>query len=141
MRRADHSSRGFLQTLVCRCLFLILTAQKRGSHEHRWAAAPQKKILKINSDYFLRGNNRSHIYSYRCSNSGLYPVQPVRDLWRVKWHWDRPFSELIWLSFRQCCTLVFIFLLLFDGQGGETWKPSKNSFLFPKRTSVLTEIS
>jgi hypothetical protein len=34
----------------------------------------KKKNLGINANYFPRGNNRSHIYSYWRSKSGLYPV-------------------------------------------------------------------
>jgi len=126
---------------VRRCLCMILTAQKRGSHGPPWATAPQKRYsekmpiipCEVITEVVC---TRTDAVSRCC-----IPLQSVRDLWRVKWHRDRLFSELIWLSFRQCCTLIFISLLLFDGQGGEIWKPSKKSFLFPKRTSVPTQIS
>jgi len=98
---------------------MILTAQKRGSHGPPWAAAPQKRFSEKMPIIYCEVITEVVCTHTGAVSPGCIPFQSVRDLWRVKWHWDRLFSELIWLSFRQCCTLIFIFLLLFDGQGGE----------------------
>jgi hypothetical protein len=43
LRRADHSSRGVLPTVVRRCVW-SRKPQEWGGHDLRWVAAPQKKV-------------------------------------------------------------------------------------------------
>jgi len=55
-----------------------------------------------------------------------YQATPWNLRW-TKWQWDRflsgYFSFLLWVSFHQCSTLIFIGMLqLKDGQVGETWE-------------------
>jgi hypothetical protein len=45
LRRADHSSRRVLPTVVCRCVW-TRKPQAWGGHDQLWVAAPQKKIIK-----------------------------------------------------------------------------------------------
>jgi len=42
LRRADHSSRGVLPTVVCCCVW-FRKPQGWGDHDQRWIAAPQKQ--------------------------------------------------------------------------------------------------
>jgi hypothetical protein len=47
LRRADHSSRGILPTVVRRCVW-SRKPQEWGGHDPRWVAEPQKKKLTLN---------------------------------------------------------------------------------------------
>ena len=51
-----------------------LNSSKTGQPWPSLGRSATKKIFRKNADYLLRGNNRSRMYSYWRSKSGLYPV-------------------------------------------------------------------
>jgi len=64
---------------------------------------------------------------------GSTPCQSMWNLWCTKWHWDRFFSEsfgfLSQYHSTKSSTLIFISVLLIEGQTAEAWEPLRSSAL------------